>query len=291
MSIPGSTVRCVRTGVVTPEAVVLDLPTAGVATRAFARVVDLLVQLLVAVALTFMAVFLATAGVSPVLLGMSVFVLALIVWPVGLEILWRGRSVGKAMFGLWVISSDGSPVQPRQSVVRGLLALIDIYLSLGFLALITAMFSPSSQRLGDVAASTVVVRHLGRSSATGPVVFYAPPGYEAYVANLDVGRLSPEDFSLIREFLLRVHKLSGDARLAGAIALADGVRERIDHQLTFAVDAETWLVCVAAAFQWREGGLLRDVARGVAPVMAAAGPAAPPAPAPPPVSAWTEHRR
>ncbi|MEZ5238865.1 MAG: hypothetical protein R2716_07915 [Microthrixaceae bacterium] len=40
-----------RTGVVTPEAVVLDLPTAGVATRSFARLVDLAVQAVVAVAL------------------------------------------------------------------------------------------------------------------------------------------------------------------------------------------------------------------------------------------------
>ncbi len=180
--------------------------------------------------------------------------------------MWRGRSVGKAMFGLWVISADGSPVQPRQSAVRGLLAIIDIYLSLGFVALITAMFSPTAQRSGDMAASTVVVRHRGRSGQSVPVVFYAPPGYEAYVANLDVSGLAPEDFSLIREFLLRVTKFSGDARTAQSVGLARGVRDRIGHPDTSGVDPETWLICIASAYQWREGGLLRDVARGVAPV-------------------------
>ena len=34
---------------VTPEAVVLDLPTAGVATRAFARLFDLVIQLVIGV--------------------------------------------------------------------------------------------------------------------------------------------------------------------------------------------------------------------------------------------------
>lgn len=252
---------------VTPEAVVLDLPTAGVATRAFARTIDLVVQLFVAAAIGFLGSFLVAIGTSPTLVGLSSLVLVLLVWPIGLEILWRGRSVGKAIFGLWVISADGSPVQPRQSVVRGLLALIEVYLCLGFIALIAAMFSPISQRLGDMSADTVVVRHRKQTTATTPVVFYAPHGFEAYVANLDVSRLTAEQFALIREFLLRVRSLSGDARTAEATALAGAVRSRIDHDLSVAIDAETWLVCVASAFQWREGGLLRDVARGVAPVM------------------------
>lgn len=244
----------------------LDLPTAGVATRAFARTFDLVVQLLLAGVLFFVASWFVGAGVSPVLAVLSVVVLVLLAWPIGMEILWRGRSVGKAVFGLWVIGADGSPVQPRQSVVRGLLAIIDVYLSLGFLALISAMFSPAAQRLGDLAADTVVVRHRGGAGGVTPIVFYPPPGYDGYVATLDVGALRPEDFALVREFLLRVARLSGDARAGEAAALAEAVRRRIGHQLPGPVDAETWLVCVASAYQWRQGGLLRDVALGVAPV-------------------------
>lgn len=254
-----------RTGVVTPEAVVLDLPTAGVATRSFARLVDLAVQAVVAVALG-MVVWVLPFSLSPALVGLSIMVLTLIVWPITIEVLWRGRSVGKALFGLWVIAADGSPVQPRQSVVRGLLALVDLYLSLGFVAILASMFSPSGQRLGDVAASTVVVRHRRHHAAENPVVFFAPSGYESYVASLDVSAISEEEFALVREFLLRVERLSPAARGAEATALAESLRQRLGHRLPGAIDAELWLVCVAAAFQWQEGGLLRDVARGVAPV-------------------------
>ncbi|MGI9578447.1 MAG: RDD family protein [Microthrixaceae bacterium] len=255
-----------RAGVVTPEAVLLDLPTAGVATRAFARLLDLFVQLAVAMVLFMAAGFVSVFGVSSVLISLVIVAFVLLVWPIGLEILWRGRSVGKAAFGLQVIGADGSPVQPRQSMIRGLLALIEVYLSLGFIALLAAMFSPSAQRLGDVSASTVVVRTRRRARGSVPVVFYPPPGYEAYVSSMDVSRLSAEEFSIIREFLLRVGGLSPDARFPEAVALAEATKYRIDHQLPADIEPETFLVCVASAFQWREGGLLRDVSLGLAPV-------------------------
>lgn len=257
----------VRTGVVTPEAVVLDLPTAGVATRAFARLVDLLIQLVVGTVVVLLCAWALGSLMSMMFIVVVAMVFTLLVWPIGMEVLWRGRSVGKAAFGLWVIAADGSPVQPRQSVVRGLLALVDIYFSVGFVALLSAMFSPAGQRLGDMAASTVVVRHRSRGDAENPVVFYPPVGYESYVASLDVSAVSAEEFSLVREFLLRAGRLSVGARRNEAVALAEFLRQRMHHELPAAVDPEWWLICVAAAFQWQEGGLLREVTRGAAPVL------------------------
>lgn len=256
----------VRAGVVTPEAVLLDLPTAGVATRAFSRLVDLAIQLLVGGILAFAMGQVVGLGMSPVLGFLLVFTLTLLGWPILIEALMRGRSVGKALFGLRVIGADGSPVQLRQTVVRSLLALIDIYLSIGFVAVITAMFSPVSQRLGDMAASTVVIRERRNEVGWTPVVFYPPTGFEHYVANLDVSRMEPDDFALVRSLLLRVGRLTRDARFHVTLHLAEGLRRRISHELPGSVDPETWLICVASAYQWREGNLLREVAAGVAPV-------------------------
>ncbi|MFV0316620.1 MAG: RDD family protein [Microthrixaceae bacterium] len=256
----------VRTGVVTPEAVLLDLPTAGVATRAYARVLDLVIQLVVASVLSLLLMFVGSGVLSPLLVALIVVVTTLFVWPIGLEILWRGRSVGKAIFSLRVISADGSPVRPRQSMVRGLLALIDIYFSLGFVAVLAAMFSPASQRLGDMAASTVVVRQRKSARMATPIVFFAPAGFEAYVSQLDVRALHEEQFTLIREFLLRVGDFDPRVRGAEATRLAEGVRALIGHDLPGPVEPEVWLVCVAAAFQWQAGGLLREVSTGAAPV-------------------------
>ena len=92
-----------RAGVVTPEAVLLELPTAGVATRSFSRLVDLAVQ---AALLTAMWMFIGLTGGPESLMVIAAIAsgfVVLIVYPIGLEILWRGRSVGKWVFGLRVV--------------------------------------------------------------------------------------------------------------------------------------------------------------------------------------------
>lgn len=251
---------------VTPEAVLLELPTAGVATRAFARLIDLLGQLVVAMALGFVGTVLLPIGLSPALLAVSLSFLVLLALPIGVELIWRGRSPGKAVFGLRVVGADGAPEAPRQAIIRGLVALVDLYLTLGALAIGTATFSQRSQRSGDMAAGTVVIRAKGAATAWVPIAFHPPVGLEAYVASLDVGRMRDEDFSLVREFLLRTTDMDPHRRQALAVELATSVREQIGHSLPGQIDAELWLICVASAYQLRQGGLLADAAAGLAPL-------------------------
>lgn len=263
-------------GVVTPEAVLLELPTAGVATRAFARLVDLGVQMLLLALLGTVVAFLPPVGISPVLVVMAIGFTVLLVWPIGIEILWRGRSPGKYAFGLRVVGADGAPETPRQAVVRGLVALVDLYASLGFLAAVAAMGSASSQRPGDLAAGTVVIRQRPTSVGSGPIAFHPPPGYEGYVATLDVSALDDEDFTLVREFLLRAGELEPGARHALALELAGAVLARTGHVLPGVIDPQTWLVCVASAYQLRQGGLLADARAGLAPLAPFLAPPPPP---------------
>lgn len=255
-----------QAGVITPEAVVLELPTAGVATRVLARVVDLMVQALLGVGLGMLVAYVAPPATSPIVIGLALGFTVVIAWPIGMEILWRGRSLGKLIFGLRVVGTDGAPESPRQAVVRGLVALVDIYASLGFLALVTAIGSPSAQRPGDLAAGTVVIRVGQAGHGTGPVAFHPPPGYEAYVSTMDVGSLDDEDFSLVRAFLLRTRDLEPASRHEVAVDLATKVLARTGLSIPGAVDAETWLVCVASAYQLRQGGLLADARAGLAPL-------------------------
>lgn len=255
-----------RAGVVTPEAVLLELPTAGVATRALARSIDLAVQGLLLMALGMLLAFVVPPFVSPTLMVLLVGFLVLLVWPIGMEVLWRGRSVGKFVFGLRVVGADGAPETPRQAVVRGLVALVDVYASLGFIAVAGAMTSEASQRPGDLAAGTVVIRVAQGAAGTAPIAFHPPPGYESYVATMDVGSLEDEDYSLIREFLLRSHEMDAISRHQVAVELATGVLRRTGAALPGTVDPHTWLVCAASAYQFRQGGLLADAAAGLAPL-------------------------
>jgi len=252
---------------VTPEAVLLELPTAGVATRAFARLLDLVLQFVFAMIVVTGASMLFPVGLSPQLAVIVLSFTTLLVLPILVEVLWRGRSPGKALFGLRVVGADGAPEAPRQAVVRGLVALVDLYLCVGALAIGGAALSQRSQRPGDMAAGTVVIRGpRGEAPVRVPIAFHPPVGYEAYVASLDVGMLGDGDFSLIREFLLRTSELSSERRRELGFELAEGVRRRVRHNLPTQIDPELWLICVASAYQLRQGGLLADAAAGLAPL-------------------------
>lgn len=250
----------------TPEAVLLELPTAGVASRAFARLVDLVLQGIVAVLLVVVGGLTFGPASSPALFVLTISFTVMLVLPIGTELLWRGRSPGKALFGLRVVGADGAPEAPRQAVVRGLVALVDLYLSLGAIAIGTCMFSSRAQRSGDMAAGTVVIRVRPAAITSTPIAFHPPGGYEAYVASLDVGLLRDEDFTLVREFLLRTREMGAPQRSALALELAGSIQRRIRHTLPGPVDPEVWLICVASAFQMRRGGLLADAAAGLAPL-------------------------
>jgi uncharacterized RDD family membrane protein YckC len=71
---------------------------------------------------------------------------------------WRGQTVGKRVLRLRVMDEEGLHLQVNQVVIRNLLRLVDalpgFYLVGGAVCLLTR----KSQRLGDIAAGTVVIR-------------------------------------------------------------------------------------------------------------------------------------
>jgi uncharacterized RDD family membrane protein YckC len=91
----------------------------------------------------------------------AVTILAYLVHTTASELL-AGRTLGKALLGLRVTSLDGSPPPTRAVLSRNLLRIIDVILPL---LLLMVAFSPLRQRLGDVAAGTLVVSDRARRAA------------------------------------------------------------------------------------------------------------------------------
>lgn len=80
-----------------------------------------------------------------------------------------GQTLGKRCFGIRVVSADGSPVTTRSVAIRSVLRLIDqlpiCYVS-GLVSMVRT--GPSRrQRIGDVAAQTVVVAVAGQALRRG----------------------------------------------------------------------------------------------------------------------------
>jgi hypothetical protein len=75
-----------------------------------------------------------------------------------LEAFWNGQTLGKKALGIRVRMADGSPVTPGAAFMRNVLRLGDFLPSFYTLGLMAMFFTEKSQRLGDVAANTIVVK-------------------------------------------------------------------------------------------------------------------------------------
>jgi uncharacterized RDD family membrane protein YckC len=240
-------------GIVTPEAVVLDFETAGIASRALARVIDALVQgaLLFALVLLVVLVLPGTAGIVVAIIGVAAVVFG---YPILCEVLMRGRSPGKAALGLRVVTVEGAPVSGRHAFVRSALGTIDFLVPPGGLfAVIACLLSPRGQRFGDLVAGTIVLRERSAAAPAMAVWFNPPAGLDGYAQTLDVTPVTNRQFAVVRAFLLRVHELAPEARVAMSLRLATPLAAAMHHRPPPGVHPELFLVCVAAAYQRRRG--------------------------------------
>ncbi len=238
-------------GIVTPEAVVLAFETAGVGSRLVAAVIDLVAQAAAAFVLliAFAAFGHTPLGLAGVFFGMFVILFG---YPVAIETLWRGRSLGKAAMGLRVTTVEGAPIRFRHALVRGALGLVDFWLTSGAVAVLAVLLTRRNQRLGDIAAGTLVLRERTGARQPWAATFAVPPGWEAYAATLDVSGLSAADYQAVRALLLRAATLDPWTRDRLARDIATPLLTRLRHQPPPGVSAEGFLLCVAALYQRRQ---------------------------------------
>lgn len=152
--------------VATPERVSVELPIAGLGSRAMAYLIDVL--LLGAVALVvYFAISLFVAEFANVVLGLgrSTLAIGIAVLGTGLwlywtlfEVAWNGQSPGKRLVRIRVVKSDGSPTTFFASAVRNLIRFVDFLPTCYPVGVITMLIDKKHRRLGDLLAGTVLVR-------------------------------------------------------------------------------------------------------------------------------------
>jgi len=268
-------------GIVTPEAVVLSFETAGIGSRLIAKLIDLAVQGAALVLVLWAGAILSLTRLGQAGIYFGVF-LVVFGYPVTIETLWRGRTLGKAAMGLRVVTVDGAPIHFRHALVRDALGLIDFYVTGGAAAVLTVLATKRSQRLGDLVGGTLVLRERLPRQVVTAVAFWVPPGWEGYAATLDVSALGGADYEVVRSFLLRTPTLDPWTRDRLAREIATAIAPRLRHQPPPGVQAEMFLVCVAALYQQRQRYMTGPVVRTAAPTPtgAPAPTVAPPAVAP-----------
>ena len=195
-----------------PGGINLEAQVVGPIPRFFAFAIDLAIRGILIVMLSIASIPFGAFG-----LGGGVFLLLLFaiewLYPVLFEVFWRGQTPGKKALGISVINDDLTPVTLGTSMVRNLLRTVD-FLPLFYLVGLIAMLSNRRfQRLGDMAAGTLVisVRETARAAPKQEIEPLAP----------STQLLRTEQISII-DFLQRSPQLS-EPRQRELASILEGV--------------------------------------------------------------------
>ena len=266
--------------VVTGEAVVIDVPCARFPTRAVALAIDLMIQIVLLLFLTGVALAAAAGGaLNPAALaalGLAEFVLIVVGYPATIETLSRGRSLGKLALGLRVVSDDGGPERFRQALMRALLAVLEIWLTLGFLALVTSLLSANGKRLGDIWAGTfVITERMPQPRGPAAALPTLPPALAGWAATLQLSGLDDGMAETARQYLSRYYTLTPAARTEFGQRIAAAVAAQVSPAPPPGTTPPDYLSAVLAERRAREQA--RFTGRVT---LGDSGPAAAPAPQP-----------
>jgi len=242
--------------VVTGDAVVLDVQIAQLPVRAVSALIDILVifvgyvlgLLLWAATLTQFDSALSAA----VLIIFTVLVI--VGYPLLFETATRGRSVGKIVMGLRVVSDDGGPERFRQVVFRALASVVEIWMLAGSPAVICSIASPRAKRIGDIFAGTVVVSERGPRMSPPPAM---PPALAWWASSLQLSGLSAGQAEVARQFLARASQLERGLRQQMAYRIAGDVVSHIAPPPPPGAPPELVLAAVLAERHRRELARLR----------------------------------
>lgn len=222
-----------RVSIPTPEGVDVDLTLAGIGSRFIASLIDTGIKLIVLVG-SFIFLFggaslLGGGGFTS--LGSAAFYVVLFVIMFGYDVLFEalssGQTPGKRWTGLRVVRMGGRPVGFVASAIRNIVRIVDFLPSLYLVGMITAIVTRMNQRLGDLAAGTVVVREKPVPAATAAPSQADHPGVVGSVESWDVAAITADDLATIRRFLERRTELAPYARGHLAQELANRLQAKV----------------------------------------------------------------
>ena len=242
---------------ITGEAVALDLRPAGFILRAGGAAIDFIVYF----GGYFLGLFiLFSASISlrldeAMLQAISIagLVLFILVIPITVEVLSHGKSLGKLAVGARIVRDDGGAIGLRHAAIRGVTAVLEIYMTLGGGALLIGLFNSRAKRLGDLLAGTYS-QHERVAQIVTPVYGVPLPLVE-WAKTADVARMPDALARRIAHYLAQARGLSPETRVRLGRQLANEASIYVSPLPV--ADAELFLAAVASLRRDREFAALQ----------------------------------
>jgi len=231
-----------RITIATPEGVELQVVLAGAGSRFIACVFDIALQILLAGAAAIATLVLLGGGLGTALFAIALFA-CLYLYNILFEVLAAGRTPGKRLTHLRVVRAHGTPVDLPASAIRNLVRLVDLLPGAYLVGLASIVITRRNQRLGDLAAGTLVIRdsaarrvrrpkraRLPRRRASAAARSGSAPAQAGELdaaGGWDVSAVSAAELAAVRRFLERRESLDASARAELAYRLEQGLRAKV----------------------------------------------------------------
>lgn len=258
----------------TPEQVAIRFPVAGVGSRFLAVLTDSAVQVVAYAVLILVFVLIATSapktasgafthtGEKWLVAGLILFHF-LMYWGYFtlFETFWNGQTPGKKLLKIRVIQQSGRQITFFEAMTRNLLRVVDMLPGFYLIGVIAMLSNRQHQRLGDLAASTLVVHERlsdeplwgtngSRSITAAAFEPHTPEPFlhqavEAMLPADAVARLTTEDLALIDRFFSRILDMELDTRAHIAERLAAQMSQKMGLPLPAETKPERLLESIA----------------------------------------------
>ncbi len=236
----------------TGEAVALDLRPASFVLRGAGAMIDFVVTAVLVIGVILilsspaLGLVLDDAALQAITIALLVFFTIAV--PTAVETLTRGKSLGKLAVGARIVRDDGGSIGFRHAFIRALTGLLELFLTLGGLAVLVALLNSRSKRLGDLLAGTYSQNE--RVRAIVEPVFTVPPELVEWSTTADVARMPDRLSRRTSAFLKQAGGLVPVARERVAAELAAEAAPYVSN--VPAAHPEAFLLAITAIRRDRE---------------------------------------
>lgn len=207
----------------TPEGFNLEMTLAGLGSRSAAAIIDTII--IVALAIVVYLPFRNAFPPLPVRIALTAMPIVLFLgYHLVFETRGRRQSPGKRLLRLRVVATDGAPVGATGSLIRNLIRIVDFLPALYLIGIISVFSTTQNQRLGDLAAGTIIVIEPKADPFLAPLPSFAdlPQGW-------DVSAVTDEDVAIMRQFMARRETLKPEARRKIGFEIAKGIEAKVSR--------------------------------------------------------------
>jgi uncharacterized RDD family membrane protein YckC len=259
----------------TPELVAIEMPLAGIGSRFIALLIDYLIWgagllfLLIVFAIIIPGIRAFSHNSAQWAMAFVILVIFLFNWGYFtlFEAFWNGRTPGKRVARIRVIQRSGRAIGLFESMARNLVRYVDQLPFFYAVGVITMFATKQHQRLGDLAAGTLVVRDREEETPlwgeSGARTFTAPsfasaapvpePHYAVTLPVTGIAKLTTADLEVLEGFLSRRLDMALPTRYALAMRIASAIQAKSGLEPPSNTSVETFLEATARQ--------LRDMAR------------------------------